>query len=101
MATGIRLNRAEILEKAFGGWPSFHDAEILNLELDRSGPTVLLHTLTFTSGGGNSQARNASDEMAERQHYKVTFRFDVVDNFVLEDFNHQNVIWGLAFKQVD
>jgi hypothetical protein len=32
------VRNASLLTNIFGGWPSFHDAEVLELRLDRNGP---------------------------------------------------------------
>jgi hypothetical protein len=40
------------LVKWFGYWPSFHDAEVLDLELHRTGgSTVRIHTFEMTDHG--------------------------------------------------
>ena len=82
----------------FGEWPTFHDAEVLSLTLDRdaqagkTGPTlsILLHGFEM------------SGEITPAGHYKtikhcvVTFAFYDVHLEKLEDFNHQNAIMELT-----
>jgi hypothetical protein len=69
------INGADHLTDRFGGWPSFHDAEVVRLVLDRhgaNGPTVemLVHTWLMT------------DKVDEQGHYVlenhtlVRFLFD-------------------------
>lgn len=83
----VRLEGAGAVEEFFdGAWPSFHDAEILRIEIDRNGPRV------------------AADVLAPAWHGKgrdilVRFVFHKIDDLSLDGFNHQNVIWSLAVEQ--
>ena len=78
--------RDEVM-KWFGEWPSFHDAEILELYLDRSGPSwVKLHAWLTT---------NRTDDKGYfilEKHAVVTFTFDDISDLKLDDFSSQNVI---------
>src|SRR5689334_22119378 len=83
---------------ALGYWPTFHDAEVHALLLDRN--TVLcediadarldvcLHAFEWTRG-----AQPAFN------HHLVQFRFHEVDDLALDGFNHQNAI--LEFRIED
>jgi hypothetical protein len=82
----------------FGGrLPSFHDAEILSLELDRKGATcrIRVHTWEMTR------------EVDEAGYYKnvkdvmVSFELSGVTELSLEGFNHQNVVFGLYVERSD
>jgi hypothetical protein len=42
----LSLARVATVEALFGAWPSFHDAEILRIEMDRSGPRVAADLLS-------------------------------------------------------
>ena len=85
----------------FGYWPSFHDAEIVWLRVDRrdsnlgDGPRLeaLVHCFEMTS------EVNAAGNYVLRHHVLVHFRFASVSELVLEDFNHQNVLWNLEVEQ--
>ena len=75
----------------FGLWPSFHDAEVLSIHLNRQGESkVVVHTWQKT------------DEVDGRGHFVltkhvvVTFLLESTLSVKLEDFNHQNVISGLS-----
>ena len=85
----------------FGCWPSFHDAEILSMHLDREpltgdvGPslTVRFHAFEMTreiDGDGRYKLE---------KHAIVTFDFDGVEELALRDFNYQNVIACLTFAE--
>jgi hypothetical protein len=85
------------LEEIFGEWPSFHDAEVLDITLDREahgavrGPTVRFTVHAF----------QMTDEVDSRGYYvlrnHVLVRFALYSTEVLhlEGFNLQNVLFGL------
>lgn len=75
----------------FGYWPSFHDAEILEVHLDRADASwIKVHA--WTSGMVNGHYK--SDH-----HAIVTFTFEGVRNLELSDFSPQNVIFGLEVEK--
>jgi hypothetical protein len=78
----------------FGHWPSFHDAEILSIHLNRRGESaVTVHT------------RHRTNEVDSRgyfvltKHVVVTFTLEGILTVELGDFNHQNVISGLGVEK--
>jgi len=85
----------------FGSWPSFRDAEVLSMHLDRrssekgcgSKLTVRIHAYEMTS------------EVDERGRYKtikhviITLEFEGVQEIVLDDFNCQNSLWDLSLEE--
>jgi len=88
------ITGADRLVERFGGWPSFHDAEVVRLTLDRrgeNGPTaeMLVHAWLMT------------DKVDERGYYVlekhtlVRFVFERLASCEVSDFNHQNVLFGL------
>jgi hypothetical protein len=97
-----RIVGAEKLTAVFGYWPSFHDAEVVWIHLDRggqfgaAGPTfeVLVHTFEITSNA------DASGILALRHHVLVHLRFRAVEDLKLEEFNHQNALFGLDIAEV-
>jgi hypothetical protein len=78
----------------FGYWPSFHDAEILSITLDRSNASrVVLHTFEMT------REVDALGHYAHDKHAIVTFFLEGfprdqygMTNTHIESFNHQNVL---------
>lgn len=79
----------------FGRVPSFHDAEVLALNLERAGKSRLtLH------------GWNMTDTIDDKgfffldQHAVVTFHFEDVVDLQLEGFSHQNVINDLSLSRV-
>ena len=87
---------AEELITWFGSWPSFHDAEVLSIELRRSGLSSLsVHAWEMTSD------IDPQGFYVLRKHVVVTFSFDGISDLQLADFSSQNVISGLNLQQLD
>jgi hypothetical protein len=96
-----RVVNHELVTDWFGYWPSFHDAEVLSIYLDRrpreTGPgpslTIRLHAFEATS------------EVDDRGYYQlrkrviITLGFDGVEGMALDDFNCQNVVWQLDLEE--
>ena len=85
----------------FGYWPSFHDAEVLSITLDRSHPSrVVIHTWDRTSDV------DARGYYVRDKHAIVTF---VLEGFLLDHegitntqidyFNAQNVLSGATINK--
>lgn len=84
------------LVSVFGHWSTFHDAEVVWLQLDRrpsdtGRPTLdaLTHTFEVTS------TIDADGYYALRRQVLVRLRFRDVAELRLEGFAHQNVLMGL------
>ena|SRR5260370_2696173 len=78
----------------FGYWPSFHDAEVLSIELNRSGPSkIQVHTFAMTDVV-NSKGFYTCDK-----HCIVTFVFEEIAGIQLAHFNHQNALCDLDLHQ--
>jgi hypothetical protein len=80
-----RIAESEKLTRLLGAWPSFHDAEIVSVELNR---------------GAKAAAAEASAIFQIRLFEKdtdlfVRLLFTRVEDLKLEDFNHQNVIYEM------
>src|SRR5262252_5018393 len=92
-----RIPGADKLIAVFGYWPSFHDAEVHSMNLDRRpqadgyGPTLeaMIHAFEMNSEVG------ADGCYVLRHHVLVHFRFHDVVELQLEAFNCQNVLYGL------
>lgn len=79
----------------FGFWPSFHDAEVLRIHLNRCGEsTVVIHTWQRTD------EVDARGYFVLTKHVVVTFVLEAILKVELEDFNHQNVISGLSLEVI-
>ncbi len=98
----LEIENSGAVTRIFGRWPTFHDAEVVSLHFDRAGdggyhgPTldVKIHVFEMT---------NKVDERGYyvlKNHTDVTLRFLDVDNFLAQDFNHQNVLQSLEIKDI-
>lgn len=90
------IRNVELLTKIFGRFPSFHDAEVLSLVLERgerdiSGPTLetRIHVFEMTSEVVENK------RIVLKNHSIVRFRFSDIVNLEIDEFNHQNVLSGL------
>ena len=95
--TSDHILGAQELIAAFGYWPSFHDAEVHWIHVDRQacpkrfGPTLeaMIHTFEITKDV------DADGNLVLRHHVLDHFRFHDVVEMIIEEFNHQNVLNGL------
>ena len=83
-----QIQNAHLLTDIFDRWPSFHDAEVVSVDLDRIGPTLtasihLWRTLTETDDKGYFK---------QADHTLAKLRFTEVVLESLSVFNHQNVL---------
>ena len=79
-----------------GRWPSFHDAEVVSIELHRSGLSrVHVHAFQMTSAIG------ATGHYVCEKHTVIAFLLDDIQNVALEGFNHQNVLSGLHITRAE
>lgn len=86
---------SEKLSRIYGGWPTFHDAEIIEL-----------HHWRGHMDPGDWRDSNVMPiltakihifiECPTSQHTLATLRFEDVDDYRMEGFNHQNAIRGLS-----
>jgi hypothetical protein len=100
-----RIEGSEKLIRIFGYWPSFHDAEVIELSFWRGDVdpdagkytfpvlTVKLHVWEIT------RDVNAKGYLVLRKHTLTTIRFHDIYEFKMEGFNHQNAILGLDISQ--
>jgi Immunity protein 50 len=90
----------EQLTSVFGGWPSFHDAEVLSVRLERegqNGESPALYASIHVFAGRRSVQSPTGVEFYN--HTVVTFRFNLILGLRLTEFNHQNAIFDLIFEE--
>ncbi len=97
-----RIANAAAITSIFGRWPSFHDAEVLRLELSRQfnasfGPALVIDIHVFSM---TSRVDERGHFVCEN-HTLVTLRFEGVDMLELDGFNHQNALSGLVISEAD
>jgi Immunity protein 50 len=94
----------EKLTALFGGWPSFHDAEVTDLALWRGDvrPDEKVYTFPVLTAKVLVQELvknpNADHGLLLLPRAEVTLRFRDVFELKLDDFNHTNMIFGLSFS---
>ncbi len=87
---------AEQLIAWFGAWPTFHDAEVLELSLRREGKScVRVHAWRITA------AIDSTGHFGRDHHVIVTFWFEDILDLGLADFSGQNVIYGLTCEKTE
>jgi Immunity protein 50 len=92
--TYLSIPGGEGLLKWYGDVPSFHDAEIVALNLNRRSPSTLLIHLRKDYWAAQV---HYTDKPVE--HAVVTFRLEDIAYVELDGFSQQNVIGGLAIRQ--
>ncbi|CAN5880862.1 hypothetical protein BH11VER1_BH11VER1_31130 [soil metagenome] len=99
------INGTSKVTDAFGYFPTFHDAEIIKIYLDRNTtpkedyPTV---SITFVLHGWEMTSDiTPSGHYRLTKHHLIKFQFDSVDEVDLRYFNHQNVISELAIEAIN
>jgi hypothetical protein len=95
---------SEKLTKIFGFWPSFHDAEVLELHFWRGDIqtdkgiynfpvlTLKIHLWELTNNV------DPQGFLVLQHHTLTTLRFYDVDDFQMQGFNHQNAMMGMALS---
>lgn len=79
----VSLHGSDTVMQWFGGWPSFHDAEVISLYMARAGESVLRVYPYYP------------DKPAT-----VDFIFEEITDVELADFSGQNVIFYLGIEEV-
>jgi hypothetical protein len=78
----------------FGYWPSFHDAEVISLHLNRGAPSVLkVHVCSYEDDV------DPEGYFVSQKHVIVKFLLHEVSELELEDFSCQNVLFGLELTK--
>jgi len=93
------------LADIFGYWPSFHDAEVLDLhfwrgDVDPSQKRYIFPVLTVKICVW--ELTNKTDDrgcIILRNHTLTTLQFHDVEEFHLDGFNHQNALLELSIDQ--
>lgn len=80
----------------FGYFPSFHDAEVVSLHLNRTGESILrVHTWETT------RELDEKGFFVQRRHVVVEFALENITALYLNDFSQQNVISGLTLNKTE
>ncbi|HKG14518.1 MAG TPA: Imm50 family immunity protein [Pyrinomonadaceae bacterium] len=100
MSSAAGITNVEALTDIFGRFPSFHDAEIHSLRLERGGdggPSLeaKIHVFEMTA------ETDESGRYVLKNHTLVTFRFTDVVMVEVNGFNGQNVLALLDIVEVE
>jgi hypothetical protein len=87
------IEGSQKLIEIFGEWPSFDDAELISLILDRTDGSPW-------KDGSNSPALSMTVRFAEIGYYLSEIRFNRVCNLDLTGFSYQNEIQEIVFDQL-
>jgi hypothetical protein len=94
-----KIQNIHLLESVFGYFPSFHDAEVLRIVLDRRGegilPTMEAQIYVFEM---TSEVEDGKCVLKNRSI--ITFQFIDIDQLALDGFNQQNVLSGLNISDI-
>lgn len=93
------IENADLVERIFGCWPSFHDAEVHSIVMTREGDPgpqmdVTIHHWQMTS------ELDSKGHYVLRHHTLTTLRFFGVSDLHLAGFNHQNVLRDLEISEL-
>lgn len=87
----------ERLIERFGAWPSFHDAEVVRLVLNRAGSNGPMAELLVHTWVSNDKVDERGYYLMEK-HTLVRFTFEQIKACDMSDFNEQNVLINLDFE---
>jgi hypothetical protein len=89
------VDNATALTAIFGEWPSFHDAEVHSISLDREGPTLEAKIHVFRS----TSEVDSRGYHVSTHHTLVTLNFLKVVLHNLRWFSYQNVLFDLLIDR--
>ena len=90
------LTGAQKLIDWFGCWPSFHDAEVVSIELNREGSSQLrVHYFSTTS------RTNKSGYYITEKHAIISFILEDITQLELAGFNQQNVLSSISVTPIE
>jgi hypothetical protein len=101
-----KVVNSEALTSIFDYWPSFHDAEVIQVRLDRGGGVGSDGEPTLPSLEADIHVFEMTEEIATNgayvlhKHTLATFAFRGIDELELKWFNHQNVLWELELEDI-
>lgn len=97
-------NADKVVEK-LGYWPGFHDAEIISFSASRGAPgqasttsaRLCVNVCQYKEVGCGT----ADYEVIRCKSILIEFLFTSLHRLSVEDFNHQNVINSIEFRQLE
>jgi hypothetical protein len=105
MQSPVGVENTEKLIEALGYWPSFHDAEIIEISAIRAmagEPAATSARLRVSICEYKEiDAGTATYEMVCSKNLLIDFLFYDLHYLCFEDFNHQNVVDAIAFNLLE
>jgi hypothetical protein len=99
MTKELKFPGIGLVTQIFGYWPSFHDAEIKWLKMDRAHANGSGSTLEFVIHCWETTNKvSESGYFIHKKNTLVHFRFQKITDVDLRDFNSQNAVFGLEIK---
>jgi len=99
MTTTIKgIENAKLIESIFGGWPSFHDAEIHDIVITRDCASGAQMDIKIHHWQGTGEV-DSTGHYVSIHHTLSTFRFVGIDDLEIVGFNRQNVIADLEISE--
>ena len=87
------ITDSDILIKAHGRWPTFHDAEVIDIHLQRG------EAIDPCSWPHLTARVHVFQEQPDSQPVCVTIRFDLIHDLSLTGFDHQNSLYGIRIDR--
>jgi hypothetical protein len=94
------IKNVEIIERIFGCWPSFHDAEVHRLAITRGGGDGPEMDITIHHWEMTNEV-DARGYYTLRHHTLTTLRFSGVQTLQLDGFHYQNVLFELEISECE
>ena len=92
------LENSQSVIAHFGGWPSFHDANVISYEAppqDGAGLGFTLHAWTMTS------EVDPNGYYVSKDHALVSFRFSGLTEVEMDQFSSANILFGMNVRRVE
>jgi hypothetical protein len=94
------IQNVELLTNVFGKFPSFHDAEVIQIILKSKKNDKLCPTLeALIRSYEMSSKQDEQGKNLYKHHYLVNLKFKYIFGLKLENFNHQNVLGSLIISE--
>jgi hypothetical protein len=93
-----RIINYEVVEQHFGYWPDFHDAEITKVTFE-SHPTGRYSVTLVIAAFEMTNELDKQSYYKLVKHCKVELQFIGIQKIKFRGFDHQNVIFDLAFEE--
>ena len=103
MTTPIdRIENSEALISLFGYWPSFHDAEVIQILIRRfsahgGAPSLSADVHVFEM----TNQLNSDGYYICHKHSVVSLLFQELDELTMDGFNHQNALSELSIAETE